>query len=104
MCIWIANGTIWCRLRTCSAVTLPSVHTRSINLQTIFATALPVSPGSCSSKPSSLFRSLLWLRDSITLFETLVSSSAVRPSARGPVRPIAPPTSCGMSRYTIRLA
>uniref|UniRef100_A0A2M4CCW0 Putative secreted protein n=1 Tax=Anopheles marajoara TaxID=58244 RepID=A0A2M4CCW0_9DIPT len=57
MCIWIANGTIWCRFRTCSAVTLPSVHTRSINLQTIFATALPVSPGSCSSKPSSLYRS-----------------------------------------------
>uniref|UniRef100_A0A182UCA2 Uncharacterized protein n=1 Tax=Anopheles melas TaxID=34690 RepID=A0A182UCA2_9DIPT len=102
MCIWIVPGTIWCRLRTCSAVTLPSVQTRSMNLHTIFVTALPVSPGSCSSNPSSLLWSLLWLRDSITLFDTLVSSSRCRPSLSRCTRPTAPPTSCGTSRYTIR--
>lgn len=75
ICMCTAPDTMSCRLRTCSDVTLPSVHTRSMNRLTIFDTLLPTSSGSLSSKPSSPEWSLRALRDSITLFETLVSSS-----------------------------
>lgn len=53
MCICTTPGTIWCKLRTCSALTPPSVHTLSTKRDTILITAAPISPGSCSSNPDS---------------------------------------------------
>jgi len=53
MCMWTTPGTIWCKLRTCSALTPPSVHTLSTKRDTILITAAPISPGSCSSNPDS---------------------------------------------------
>lgn len=53
MCIWTTPGIIWCRLRMWLALTPPSVHTLSTKRETSRITAVPVSPGSWSSKPDS---------------------------------------------------